>query len=388
MNRSRFDRLATVTQHDLGGTSTVSDREVIVESAEVTRVDEVLGVIDVFSKITGRRCVNIDIGGEGFDRNGGMMGAMPMVGDLGLIVHPSDSDIPKLLRCFPYIDPRTGARGKRRYMRAGDKMMSTMYGNYVHVHAGGVVDVAANPVTRRMYVPVLNQIKDFCENYMLHAGGGRFRWEVRREDRSSTGSRTEAIWELKSTTGGQVVAEIRQGSVSGVTDLPGSVLESRRFFGPTGTQDEVLRAVIDDNGNAFVSARGGSTESHTGQRIIAAQGGVTLSGSGVQEFDQNVPAGRSRFRVSENGGVELAGAQEPGVLGQRLLTSLTACTNAVVTALGAVSAAGTALAAATTEPLAAPFGTTVAASFQTAAQQLTTEIANFAKFLAADTKLS
>jgi hypothetical protein len=59
--------------------------------------------------------------------------------------------------------------------------------NFVILHRGGVLELGATRICQRVFIPVRNFIKDFCENYELATLGGTMSWEVRRPQENTSG---------------------------------------------------------------------------------------------------------------------------------------------------------------------------------------------------------
>lgn len=69
-------------------------------------------------------------------------------------------------------------------LQQGDIMIRTRDGNGIWFRRGGVLEVGATAIAKRIYIPLLNYIRDFCENYELSTGGGQLTWNVSRSDES------------------------------------------------------------------------------------------------------------------------------------------------------------------------------------------------------------
>jgi hypothetical protein len=78
-------------------------------------------------------------------------------------------------------------RSHRLELNPGDQAWTGRDGNYMILRRGGVVQVGATPVAQRLYLPVLNYIKDFAENYTLDTFAGDVRWTVEREESDPAG---------------------------------------------------------------------------------------------------------------------------------------------------------------------------------------------------------
>lgn len=135
--------------------------------------------------------------------------AMPEVGALVWIAFPSDNTPPFVLgyRSAPGVleseDGRplrtdTGNeegtttdftyRSHRLELFPGDQAWTGRDGNYLILKRGGVVQVGATAIAQRLYLPVLNYIRDFAENYSLDTFAGDVRWNVERQEADPSGN--------------------------------------------------------------------------------------------------------------------------------------------------------------------------------------------------------
>lgn len=73
-------------------------------------------------------------------------------------------------------------RSGRPYLQQGDIMMRTRDRNHVWLRRGGIIEVASTALSKRLYIPLLNYIRDICENYSLWTAGGALTWNVERSD--------------------------------------------------------------------------------------------------------------------------------------------------------------------------------------------------------------
>ena len=309
--------LTSIQPRDRRGTSVHYDLPPLIESARVIRVNAEAFLVDVVTDLTGRRARDLDVGGIGISPQGAMTGYMPQPGDYCLVVFPSDTTIPKILMYLPVLNRIDGARGYRMKMQPGDHVMSTEDGNYVAVRRGGIVDIAANPITRRMWVPVLNQIKDFCETYILNTAGGVLRWSNRRDALATTalGSGTELVWEIKESSKGQVVLVLRQGKVDTVKDMPDRAIDHKSVV-DGGL--ELARVTVDRLGNLKVEYASANVKVR-GDANLEVGGDVNLDVTG-------------EYNVKATEGINLGGGTlESAALGESLVSALASFLTDVVT---------------------------------------------------------
>lgn len=113
---------------------------------------------------------------------------MPEVGSLCWICFPSDHNRPFVIAWGP-ADTDGNARSKKKDLNPGDIYLGTRDENFLILRRGGVVQIGGGPLSQRIFLPIGNTIKDFCENYGLHTIGGDFVWSVEREETTTDGKR-------------------------------------------------------------------------------------------------------------------------------------------------------------------------------------------------------
>lgn len=84
-------------------------------------------------------------------------------------------------------------RAGRPDLQQGDIMIRTRDGNGIWFRRGGIVEISSTPIAKRVYIPILNYIRDLCENYDLLTAGGNLSWTVARSDESPSGDATALL---------------------------------------------------------------------------------------------------------------------------------------------------------------------------------------------------
>jgi hypothetical protein len=113
---------------------------------------------------------------------------MPEVGSLCWICFPSDGHRPFVLAWAPFCDEGDHSSGKLD-LNPGDIYLGTRDDNFLVLRRGGVVQIGGGPLSQRMYIPLNNTIRDFCENYDLHTLGGNLEWSIGRSEETTDGAR-------------------------------------------------------------------------------------------------------------------------------------------------------------------------------------------------------
>lgn len=113
---------------------------------------------------------------------------MPEVGSLCWVCSPSDHNRPFVIAWGPASEDGD-ARAKKKDLNPGDIYMGTRDENFLILRRGGVVQIGGGPLTQRIFLPINNTIKDFCENFGLHTLGGDLEWTVERDESTTDGKR-------------------------------------------------------------------------------------------------------------------------------------------------------------------------------------------------------
>lgn len=195
MPRTEF-RTSFTTPEGLGQTNVFMGR--------VVNVDLVNYTVDVFSQFDQIRALNIPVGSPYLHANrGDGFTVMPEVGAKAAVCWPGDSSPPFVL-CFVMThetiplagnedEAPAGTQGRsntaqsptdasyaggRARAKPGDMYVRGRDGNFIVLHRGGVLQIGANELAQRVYVPLNNLVMDFAENYTLHNAGGSINWGI------------------------------------------------------------------------------------------------------------------------------------------------------------------------------------------------------------------
>ena len=113
---------------------------------------------------------------------------MPEVGSICWICEPSDGNKPFIIG-WGAVPTNGDYRNNKQKLNPGDIFLGTRDENGIYLRRGGVVQVMGGPLSQRIYLPINNTIKDFCENYGLHTLGGDLEWSIGREEDTTDGKR-------------------------------------------------------------------------------------------------------------------------------------------------------------------------------------------------------
>lgn len=256
--------------------------------------------------------------------NGEGVHHLPEIGAICLLAWPSDSTPPFVLGYLglpsveitpddqaarpQHTDNPAGSptdvsfRSRRLDLNPGDVAITTRDENFIVARRGGIIQLGATPLSQRLYLPVLNYIKDFCENYEMQSLGGELSWRVARSESDPTG-KAPVTWVLNLLEFAQdVKATVRiqhfpnQGpgddskaawdvaiSPQGIDLDDGSVSNATYAFRvtTTGEQTEMVAAdrTIEVVGKDSLVVGGDHEVSVSGNSTTSVQGNVEITGT-------------------------------------------------------------------------------------------------------------
>jgi len=162
-----------------------------IETCRVINVNIESWSVDCISELGNKRYFDLQVMSPYFHfANGEGVYAQPEVGSMVWVCVPSGGRFaaPFVLGFQSAHDMDfDGFRGGRQTLNPGDIMLRTRDENFVVLRRGGVVQIGATPTAQRMYVPIRNFIRDFCENYELFTFGGELVWSTERDDQTTDG---------------------------------------------------------------------------------------------------------------------------------------------------------------------------------------------------------
>jgi hypothetical protein len=179
-----------------------------LEEAVVTDVDRKTYTITVDTKHSSKTVTDIQVGSPYHHHDSGEgIHHLPEVGAICYLAFPSDNTPPFVLTYLgaasvvstadgtPARSTPDGAgsdtdvsfRSKRPALNPGDIAITTRDENFLYLRRGGIVQIGATPISQRIYIPILNYIKDFCENYEMQTFGGDVAWTVGRQEDDPSG---------------------------------------------------------------------------------------------------------------------------------------------------------------------------------------------------------
>jgi hypothetical protein len=175
---------------------------------------------------------------------------MPEVGSVCWVAFPSDGMRPFVMSWAPARDRESDSlRSGRPALNPGDIYLGTRDDNFMILRRGGVVQIGGGPLNQRMFIPLNNTIRDFCENYQLHTLAGDLEWTVVRDEFSTNGMRP-SILRLAAreyADDAKPIALLEIGS----SEAPGPPIDSSH----TENNANILSLTINDTGEAGATAQ-------------------------------------------------------------------------------------------------------------------------------------
>jgi hypothetical protein len=156
--------------------------------------------VDVVSQFDRHRYFDIQVGAPYLHYSAGEgIYVVPEVGAMCMVCIPSDSTAPfvqTFLMPHEFVDTGTpdapgGTRshgsaaqnatdasfaGGRGRPKPGDIVLRGRDGNFMILHRGGVLQIGANELAQRLFIPLNNLVTDIAENYAMHTAGGSIIW--------------------------------------------------------------------------------------------------------------------------------------------------------------------------------------------------------------------
>ena len=261
-------------------------------------------------------------------------------------------------------------RAGRPILNPGDMLWQGRDENFVVLRRGGVLQLGSTDICQRAYIPVLNYIRDFCENYELNTAAGSLSWTVKRQESDVSGN-APTEYELVAREFAQdkkASIKVSIGSLGDVPTPPGGdktyieVMIAPQQIDPSsgevsGKDMFVMR--LDKAGNMFVHQAATRTEEIDGDlsvtvkgkedRLIQGNQEVRVSGNQVVEVGQNHELRGIGSTEDWTGNKVIGAAQlllgsqsasEPAVLGLKLVSWLLSHTH-LVAAMPAASPTAT-----------------------------------------------
>jgi len=250
-------------------------------------------------------------------------------------------------------------RGGRPILNPGDMYWQGRDENFVILRRGGVLQIGATNICQRAYIPLLNYIRDFSENYELNTAAGSLNWSVQRQENDPEGNApTEFVLTTREFAQDKKASiKLSIGSLEEAEKPPGGdktfielVIAPQKIKPDTGEVEgtPVYVVRLDKAGNSYVMQAKDRTEEIKGSLTTTISGSRTTK---IQGSDTTNITGDSDIKIGgvskEQGSVSQetwstskvisapqlllggAGASEPAVLGLKLAAWLAGHTHMV-----------------------------------------------------------
>ena len=184
-------------------------------------------------------------------------------------------------------------RAGRPVLNPGDMLWQGRDDNFVALRRGGVLQLGSTHICQRAYIPLLNTIRDFCENYELNSAAGSLQWGVQRVENNPSGDAPSELVLIAREYAQDKKASIKVslGSLDDATKPPGGdktfieVTIAPEAIDPadgavSGKPKYVIR--LDKAGNTFMMQAKKRTEQIDGDHEQTVKGAQTVKVTGAQ----------------------------------------------------------------------------------------------------------
>ena len=223
-------------------------------------------------------------------------------------------------------------RGRRLDILPGDIFMTTRDENFILLRRGGVLQLGATDIAQRIYIPVNNFIRDFCENYTMDAFGGNIRWTVERKENDPGGNAPVSYVFHVNEYAQDDKASFRvrhfpvRGPEGGDAQVWEVVVAAQKINTETGEySDATYTMLIKMNGEKTEFIGANYSLRVKGNYDVQVDGDASIKAGGKAKLEGATEARVKAAQVITDGTTLLGGADavEPGVLGTQLMTYLT-----------------------------------------------------------------
>lgn len=273
---------------------------------------------------------------------------MPEVGSTVWLCEPSDGSMPFVL-AWCAAQTEADYRSHKKDLNPGDIYLGTRDDNFLILRRGGIVQIGGGALSQRMYLPVENTIRDFCENYSLNTLGGSLEWTVHRTETDTDGHRpaTLLLSAKQFADDEGVAAELQVGSHDGddATILSLRIMES----GKKGAATNISLKLMNDGSVAWdikkdIKAKiGGDVDLAVSGKVgVKVDGALSIESSGTGSYKGSsvtVESATGPTTVKSPASISLdapitmaggSGASSPVALGPVLIAWLTSHTHNVI----------------------------------------------------------
>jgi len=203
----------------------------------------------------------------------------------------TEEDLPK-----PVSTQSTGAaspsssggsfRSNRPDLNPGDMALIGHDGNFIFLRRGGVIQIGTTPTCQTMFIPVLNYLRQFCENFEMSTPGGAVFWRVERQEGDPAGE-SPVIYRLTVRDKAQndkADVQVRFGHVSDDIRYELVIAPKNVKVDDGSASGENYTIRIKKSGDIDIVSSGKLTEKYSGGRDTTVMGSDKLTVTGMQDI--------------------------------------------------------------------------------------------------------
>jgi len=251
-----------------------------IETCRIINVNIEDWSVDVISEYGNKRYFDVQVSAPYFHfANGEGIYVQPEVGALCWLCRPSSGRFatPFVMGFQSAADESTTTfRGGRQSLNPGDIMLRTRDENFLILRRGGVVQIGATPTAQRLYIPIRNFIKDFCENYELFTFGGELTWLTDRDEKATDG-KALTTFSLKAKEKADNKAHIATLSIGSHGDSDKTTLSLIiNDSGDDGAKEMVNLSITKEGDVAWLVQKGYAIEAKENIQITSQEKDITI----------------------------------------------------------------------------------------------------------------
>lgn len=200
-------------------------------------------------------------------------------------------------------------RNRRPQLNPGDISITGRDGNFVTIHRGGIVSIGATAICQRIFIPTLNYIKDFGENYALTTLGGDMTWTVEREENDADGDAPSQMILHMNAHAQDEKATLRIRHMP-LQDPSGSPRSAYDIVVASKNIDRDTGEVTDEKYSMLITVDGDKTELVGGTRKVTVKGNdeLVVEGSRSADISGTDEVGANEIKYVAQGSARLDGA--------------------------------------------------------------------------------
>ena len=299
----------------------------------VTNVNLVNCTVDAVSKFDRYEYADIPVSSPYIHHSAGEgLSITPEIGATALVCIPSDTTTPFVMAFLMVpetidtgteedpmgTNPRDNVEdtpttisfaGGRPKAKPGDIILCTRDNNFVILHRGGILQLGADELTQRMYIPMNHFMMDISQNYAHHNSGGSIVWGL-QEGAGETSYPSEYTQTFRVLANDQFAdVRIKIGKVKNVVLEAGEDFNFKADLDQLGLRSDLVIYEVDICPGGFNAETGYISNENVAKNVklkffIDSDGGVFAKAAGSMFIGS-----KKKIRIKALEGVEIQSGQ-------------------------------------------------------------------------------